>query len=187
MINIYYIISYLSLAVWIAVAFRQRKSNFRFLYYLLATLDASSFIIYFMFHSGPGIFLAGVGLLLPLTIYPDAIKKYFKIILASVILITGILIYTWANIYNYTTIIATGLTTILFLQLNIKRFFTQKKFSFFEFIMAFYFLTVMTKFLSLKLDSQFGLPLFYVTTILQLIIGFILIIRTEDFFFLKVK
>lgn len=119
--------------------------------------------------------------LLPFAIKREVVNSYriFFILFFLCFSIIGYFIDNYSS--DIFLSIHIGVMILIFMTINIKSFFEYREIRIFNVVWLFYFLSVLTKYLSLRIDIDFGIYLFYLVTVFQIFIGAFFIFRnTED-------
>ena len=182
MINIYYII-FTSIIIWLIIPFRQLGNKYFYYFLFLAIMDPISIFFRWILNSPTNYFYIPLSFLALISLLGTNTLKKYRILIIILILIVFIMNFSYIISIRFFLFMSITHLLILFYFLKdfIVGFFKSKIFDIFLMLLIFYELTIVTK--NLNLISGFADAHFYffITSILEILIGlFFCFFKTDN-------
>lgn len=181
LVEIFKILLYISLIVWLLPPFRQWKSKFFYFFLILAVADPLSIFITLYISKNINFYYPLISLLLLISIidYRSINKQknflIYVIILASSTLMILVFIHS-----GITIVILHFIISMVFLKDFIFKYVFQREFSVFYAMLLFYEFTIILKFFNVILGFTDATAFFIITSIFQITFGLFFSIFRED-------
>lgn len=174
-----YIINFASYIVWAVIPFRHYKKTYFFYFLSMAVLDPGSIVLMKMFNIPVIDTLTAASLLMAISIFEiSKIKKYFHFNLL-LFLSTIVLIASFSNISRYIIIFFHLFIFFIFLKRNMMNIYERYEFNLFLFMLLFYEVSIILKFVIRVADLNTGWAYFFITSAFQILIGIFFIFYNE--------
>ncbi|MDQ7817824.1 MAG: hypothetical protein RDU14_12435 [Melioribacteraceae bacterium] len=178
------IIVFVSIIVWLIPPIRQFRTSYFYFFLVLALMDPIALIYNSLtdLRIPFGFYLFANFLLLIFLLDFESIKKNLYFIVLSGLVLFGVT--TFGNFSNEQSLIILVAIQFFILAVILKKFIInfafEKKINFFHLILAFYFLTNITKFFNVLTGFADATAFFIITSIAQIIFGLFFSIVRED-------
>lgn len=177
-------IAFLSLIVWLAVPLIHYKSKHFWFFLFLGLNDVASGILWFGFGLSSQTLWIPFYYLIVLSIDKEFLFNNWKIIVFGFILVLVLNYYSTTFIQNGFVLISHTIILTLFIKYLFWGFVENNVISLFYVVMTFYGMFSVYKFVLMLNSVHHELSIYFVTTIIQIIIGMYLIIQKRDIQFL---
>ncbi len=179
-----YIISFLSMCVWIFPPFKQYKSDFFYFFLVLAISSPITVAVGFLFKISPQILSVTFTLLVISTLMSYCKHRYFFIILSIFWIIISLSFSFHKNILTITFIGAHIFIVIILINSLMKYIQETKAVNLFLILLITYELINILKYIAGILSYERGAISFYIATFIQIFFGIIFLFisfKTKDF------
>lgn len=175
---------YISTVLWLFPPIRQYKRSLFYFFLVLALLDPISFIYLELTNKNLpfGFYITANFLLFISILEKESIRRNLFFIILSGLILLGIIVF--AGFTSKQSLIILLAFQFLILSVILKKFIINfalnKRINFFQLVLIFYVLTIITKFLNLLTNFADATAFFIITSIAQIIFGFYFSIVREN-------
>lgn len=180
------IISYFVALIWILIPFRQRKTNYFFFFLfnaigsLIITLNLVLFLYDIIFVHNVKIFF-GLGLFLIISLFNFKKIPHYLIFLLTILAISIVLpFFLSVNTIMVLLVLQNIIIFVIFLKHTVAYSSAHEKLNLFHFILLFYQMTVILRFILLLGDINTAGIFFYISAFFSAILGIFFLIFNEN-------
>jgi len=177
-VKIYNIIVYTSILIWVLLPFFYRNHQNFYFFLILALIDGIGFVLWNVFGISSQFIWMPFNFLLLVMIFPNHFFRYKLIYLIGFLLIFTLTFFISSPIQVFFCLVVHLVIFLLFAKEFLAEFYLNNSFSIFYLLLLFYEIIMIFKLLAFMRELSVGLDVFYVGTLVQAIVGILLIILT---------
>lgn len=180
MVNIQYVIFYISVFVWLLPPFKQYRTDYFYFFLILAIADPFKLIFYYAGDYSPVDISFFFLTLLCFSLFIPLIKRYYLAIIILALIFSYLGNHLSTTVGYFTKVLAYSYLLVVFMMRMSKQLVQFGIINIFYFVIILYTLSIILKFITLIFDLNTGTIYFYLTSAFQILIALFFIFFNVD-------